>query len=209
MILRRSTAAAAIIAAAAVATACASTPEPASPSASPSSVAQDGSGDDATLFTDVPSSRPLHLRFPAAGVDGEIEEYTADDAAADGGINPASLDTISWYSGVPDPLPGTDAKNTVYIFGHTWIEPAVFNGLDEVQPGDIATVDTEQGTLYYAVEETIVMEKDDFSSDPTVSAIVPGRLVLVTCHRPEGWADDAPAPENTAVILHLVGGRTR
>lgn len=155
----------------------------------------------------VPVSAPLHLSFPAAGVDGDVEEYTAADASAEGGINPATLDTISWYSGIEDALPGTDATNTVYIFGHTWIEPAVFNGLVDVQIGDEATVTTATGSLTYAVEQIINMSKDDFTSDPTVSAIVPGRLVLVTCHRPEGWDDSAPAPDNTAVILHLVSSR--
>lgn len=155
----------------------------------------------------VPVSAPRHLSFPAAGIDGEVEEYTAAEASAEGGINPATLDTISWYSGIDDALPGTDATNTVYIFGHTWIEPAVFNGLVDVKIGDEATVTTATGSLTYAVEQIISMDKDDFTSDPTVSAIVPGRLVLVTCHRPEGWDDSAPAPDNTAVILHLVSSR--
>ena len=77
-----------------------------------------------------PVAAPTHLTFAAAGIDGPVEEYTAADAAAEGGINPATLDTISWYSGVPDPMPGTIAKNTVYLFGHAWIQPAVFNGLE-------------------------------------------------------------------------------
>ena len=162
------------------------------------------------LGTDhVPVSRPTHLAFPAAEIDGPVEEYTAGEAEVEGGINPRSLQTIAWYSGIPEPLPGTDATNTVYIFGHTWVEPAVFNGLAAVAPGDMATLETETGTLTYVVDEIVVMDKTQFSTDPTVSAIVPGRLVLVTCHRPDGWDADALAPDNTAVVLHLVGSRAR
>lgn len=157
------------------------------------------SNDDA-----VPVSRPVHLTFPAAMIDGPVDEYTAAQAEAEGGINPESLDTISWYSGIADSIPGTDATNTVYIFGHTWVEPAVFNGLVDVSVGDEATLQTETGTLTYAVDEIINMSKDDFTSNETVKAIVPGRLVLVTCHRPDGWDRDAAAPDNTAVVMHLV-----
>ena len=153
----------------------------------------------------VPAAAPTHLTFAAASIDGPVEEYTAADAAAEGGINPATLDTISWYSGVPDPMPGTMAKNTVYLFGHAWIQPAVFNGLKDVQPGDQATVTTASGDLHYQVDEVITMAKSDFTQDSRVAAVVPGRLALVTCYRPEGWDPEAHAPDNTVVFLHLVG----
>lgn len=156
----------------------------------------------------VPVAAPTRLVFPAAGIDGPVEEYTAADAEAEGGINPATLDMISWYSGVDDPMPGTDARNTVYIFGHSWIEPAVFNGLKGVQPGDEATLTTANGELVYAVDEVITMAKPDFTQDPRVTAMVPGRLALVTCFRPEGWDPNAHAPDNTVVFLHLVAARS-
>ncbi|TDN90850.1 class F sortase [Microbacterium sp. BK668] len=155
----------------------------------------------------VPVAVPTRLVFPAARIDGPVEEYTADDAAAEGGINPAGLDTISWYSGVADPMPGTDARNTVYIFGHSWIEPAVFNDLKSVRPGDEATLTTSNGELVYRVDEILTMSKPDFTQDPRVAAIVPGRLALVTCFRPEGWDPNARAPDNTVVLLQLVGAR--
>ncbi|WP_243076142.1 class F sortase [Microbacterium sp. SS28] len=153
---------------------------------------------------DVPMAAPTRLVFPAAGIDGAVEEYTEADAAAEGGVNPASLDTISWYSGVPNPMPGSDALNTVYIFGHSWVEPAVFNGLKGVQPGERATLTTAEGDLVYEVDEVITMAKPDFTQDPRVVAVVPGRLALVTCFRPAGWDRDAHAPDNTVVFLHLV-----
>ncbi len=166
----------------------------------------DAASTDARTTGDaVPVSRPVHLTFPAAEIDGGVEEYTADQAVADGGINPPRLETIAWYSGVPDPMPGTNATNTVYIFGHTWIEDAAFNGLSVVKAGDLAELRTETGVLQYEVEDVISMDKDDFTSDPTVAAVVPGRLVLVTCHRPDGWPADELAPRNTAVILRLTG----
>ncbi|QIG38822.1 class F sortase [Microbacterium sp. 4R-513] len=159
------------------------------------------------VIEDVPVAAPMHLSFPAAGIDGDIEEYTAADAAAAGGIDPATLDTISWYSGVPDPMPGSDARNTVYIFGHSWVEPAVFNGLKDVQRGDEATVTTAAGELVYKVVDTLTLAKGDFSDDPAVAAVVPGRLALVTCSRPDGWDPNAHAPDNTVVFLHLVAAR--
>ncbi|MFH8251609.1 class F sortase [Microbacterium sp. B2969] len=152
----------------------------------------------------VPVAVPTHLTFPAAGIDGTVEEYTAAQAAAEGGVNPASLDDIAWYSGIADPMPGTDARNTVYIFGHSWIEPAVFNGLKDVVPGDEATITTANGELVYRVDDVITMAKPDFTQDPRVVAIVPGRLALVTCSRPEGWDPAEHAPDNTVVFLQLV-----
>lgn len=156
----------------------------------------------------VPAAPPTRLVFPAAGIDGPVEEYTATDAAAEGGIDPETLDTIAWYSGVPDPEPGTDARNTVYIFGHAWIEPAVFNDLVDVEAGDEATLTTANGELVYAVDEVVHMAKSDFTQDARVTAVVPGRLALVTCYRPDGWDPSAHAPDNTVVFLHLVGARS-
>lgn len=172
--------------------------------ASPAAAAEPAA---AAVIEDVPAATPTHLSFPAAGIDGDVEEYTAADAAAEGGINPATLDTISWYSGVPDPQPGSDARNTVYLFGHSWIEPAVFNGLKAAHPGDEATLTTANGELVYRVVDIVTLAKSDFTQDPKVSAVVPGRLALVTCSRPEGWDPDAHAPDNTVVFLHLVGAR--
>ncbi|MEU1971918.1 class F sortase [Microbacterium sp. NPDC019599] len=156
----------------------------------------------------VPVAPPERLVFPAAGIDGPVEEYTAAEAEAEGGINPATLDTISWYSGIRDPMPGSDAANTVYLFGHSWVEPAVFNGLTGVHAGDRATVTTATGDLVYEVDEIITMAKPDFTQDPRVVAVVPGRLALVTCHRPDGWDPSASAPDNTVVFLHLVEARS-
>ncbi|WP_345801171.1 class F sortase [Microbacterium sp. AZCO] len=152
----------------------------------------------------VPVAAPTRLTFPAAGIDGPVDEYTAADAEAAGGVNPDSLDEIAWYSGISDPMPGTDAKNTVYLFGHSWIEPAVFNGLKDVVVGDQATVTTANGELVYEVDDVFTLAKPDFTQDPRVVAMVPGRLALVTCHRPEGWDPSEHAPDNTVVFLHLV-----
>jgi sortase (surface protein transpeptidase) len=155
----------------------------------------------------VPAAPPTHLTFPAAGIDGDVEEYTTADAEAEGGINPPRLDSISWYSGVEGALPGSDATNTVYLFGHTWTQPAVFNGLRDVAAGDEATVSTQHGVMTYRVDEIITMSKSDFSQDPRVAAVVPGRLALVSCYRPQGLDAEASAPENIVVFLHLVGAR--
>jgi len=171
------------------------------------SVAGDGSVNVGVLTDAVPVAPPTHLTFPAAGIDGDVDEYTAADAEADGGINPPRLDSISWYSGVEGALPGSDATNTVYLFGHTWTEPAVFNGLRDVAAGDEATVSTERGVMTYRVEEIITMSKSDFSEDPRVAAVVPGRLALVSCYRPGGLDAEAHAPDNIVVFLHLVGAR--
>jgi hypothetical protein len=159
----------------------------------------------AAAESEVAASAPTHLSFPAAAIDGDIAEYTAAQAEADGGINPPGLQAIAWYSGVPNPEPASAALNTVYIFGHTWVEPAAFNGLKDVVPGDQAVLTTETGTLVYEVDELITMDKADFSQDPRVAAVVPGRLALVTCHRPDGLDPSAHAPDNTVVFLHLIG----
>ncbi len=156
------------------------------------------------LIGDVPMAPPTRLVLPAAGIDGPVEEYTAAEAEAEGGVNPAALDTISWYSGIPNPMPGSDAANTVYIFGHSWIEPAVFNGLKALHAGDRATITTTAGELVYEVDEIITMAKPDFTQDARVTAVVPGRLALVTCYRPPGWDPSSHAPDNTVVFLHLV-----
>jgi LPXTG-site transpeptidase (sortase) family protein len=163
--------------------------------------------DVGVLADAVPVAPPTHLVFPAAGIDGPVDEYTAADAEADGGINPPRLDSISWYSGVEGALPGSDATNTVYLFGHTWTQPAVFNGLRDVAEGDEAILTTQYGEMTYSVDEIITMSKSDFSQDARVAAAVPGRLALVSCYRPQGLDAEAHAPDNIVVFLHLVGAR--
>lgn len=179
----------------------------ASPSPSATQSGPAASPDASAPAAAVPVAPPTHLAFPAAGIDGVVDEYTAADAEADGGINPPRLDSISWYSGIDDALAGSHATNTVYLFGHTWTQPAVFNGLRDVEIGDEATVTTQYGVMTYSVNDIITMSKSDFSEDPRVAAVVPGRLALVSCFRPNGLDADAHAPDNIVVLMHLVGAR--
>ncbi|WBM81606.1 class F sortase [Cryobacterium breve] len=100
-------------------------------------------------------------------------------------------------------LAGTDAVNTVYLYGHSWVDPAVFNGLKDLPPGAVAAVDTARGTLCYVVQKTLELNKAAYKSNDELTRIIPNRLVLVSCYRPVGYDPGSATVQNIVVVLQL------
>ena len=153
----------------------------------------------------VPLAAPTHISIPGVHIDADVEEYTdAQVKAAGGVVNPVHRDTVAWWSG--GGTPGDPADNTVYLYGHVARTTAVFNPLASVQVGQTITVTTAAGTLTYAVTAILPpILKKDLPTDPDVTASVPGRLVLIGCHRDPDQGT-RPTTKNTVVIAQQVAG---
>jgi len=156
----------------------------------------------------IPSSTPLRLEVPKIGVNAEVEVYTSEMRAARGGYDPTTRDIVSWDAAI-DPIgaPGTDSENTVYLHGHSsWVD-AVFNDLGDLEEGDTASVQTEEGTLYYRVVESFSVPKVSsdgkigFADHETVVEKVPGRLILVGCDRTPKDNEQRVSAKNVVVVV--------
>lgn len=156
----------------------------------------------------IPASAPLHLSVPRVGIDGDISAYTqAEMDANSGGVEPPTLSAISWDVTIPGGQAGSNSTNTVYLYGHSWVEPAVFNNVKDMQPGDEAIVTTANGSLRYVAQQKLTVSKSDFSSNQELTKVVPGRLVITSCYRPVGYDPNSATVQNVVVILQLVEGQ--
>lgn len=151
----------------------------------------------------VAASAPLRLRVPAIALDGAVSEYSQQMIDDRGGFDPATLSTIAWDTTIQGGLAGTDSVNTVYLYGHSWVDPAVFNNLKEMKAGDVAAVDTANGTLCYLAQKTLTLDKAEYKSNDELTNAIPNRLVLVSCYRPVGYDPNAATVKNIVVVLQL------
>ena len=142
---------------------------------------------------------PHRLVAPTIGLDAEVETYTDEMVREEGGVNPDSLWRVAWWNGGGSPHALAD--NTVYLYGHTWNKPAVFNKIGQLQPGQPVEVRTDQGRVRYRVTGAFVVDKDDLATDPKVTAAAPGRLLLVGCYRQRG--DERRTSENIVVVAQV------
>ena len=149
----------------------------------------------------IPAAAPRLLEIPQLGLRATITPFTSKDVEAHGGaVKPPTLWTVSWWTGAG--RPGTDSTDTVYLYGHTWREPAVFNRLKELSAGSRVQVTTSAGRLTYVVDRCLTVDKDDLASHPEVTRREPGRLLLIGCYRRTGreWS----TTHNLVVAAHLV-----
>jgi LPXTG-site transpeptidase (sortase) family protein len=114
-------------------------------------------------------------------------------------VKPSTLWDVAWWTG--GGMPGSHTGNTVYLFGHTWKEPAVFNHIKELRRGDSVFVTTATGRLRYLVDSSFTVAKTDLSRTPAVAAGIPGRLLLLGCYRATGREEHTT--RNVVVIAHL------
>lgn len=151
----------------------------------------------------VPSSAPRtvpdRVLAPAIGLDAEVEPYTDEMVRARDGVDPDTTDRVAWWTGAGSP--STRADNTVYLYGHTWHRPAVFNEIGRLASGDVIIVQTDAGDVRYRVTGRFVVDKDDLAGDTRVRAAVPGRLLLIGCYRETG--NERYTTENLVVQAEL------
>lgn len=173
---------------------------PAAPSLSPS--ATPTSSPTATSSTASVQHLGWTLRIDALGLVTRIDGMTAHN----GVVDPPTLDAAYWLSQYG--APSATAKNTVYIAGHSWSHgSAVFNAFSDaasqqgrVPVGATIVVDAGDGPLTYVVDATARYPKSQLTTTKDVWAIIPGRLVLITCFLHEGAGH---SPDNYVVFAHL------
>lgn len=191
----------------------------ASPGAGPtqaSSAPTASSSDPSATPTTTPTTTPVAassttsvqhlgwtLRIDALGLATRIDGMTA----VNGVVDPPTRETAYWLSQYG--APSVAAKNTVYIAGHSWSRgSAVFNALTDaasrqsrVPVGAKIVVDAGAGPLTYVVDATARYPKSQLTTTKDVWAIIPGRLVLITCFLHEGAGR---SPDNFVVFAHLI-----
>lgn len=179
------------------------TPLAAAPSASPTAATP---GPAADLV--IAASAPLRLRVPVIGVDGAVSEYSQQMINARGGFDPPELSIISWDTTIQGGTAGTDSINTVYLYGHSWVDEAVFNGIRVMKAGDVAGIDTANGTLCYVTQKTLTLDKAEYKHNDELTDAIPNRLVLVSCYRPVGYDPNSATVKNIVAVLQLDQAQT-
>ena len=145
-------------------------------------------------------SAPVLLEAPTIRLRAPVTPWTAQQVADHGGaVTPSTLWEVAWWTG--GGTPGSHAGNTVYLYGHTWKEPAVFNRVKELGRGDPVVLTTRTGRLEYVVEQTFTVAKADLGDHPLVRAAHPGRLLLIGCHRETGREEHTT--RNVVVVAQL------
>ncbi len=157
-----------------------------------------GAGGEAVRPT-APATVPTRLVAPDIQLDAEVYDYTDEMVQRQDGVNPDDLDRVAWWSGGGSPHRWAD--NTVYLYGHTWWRPAVFNDIGRLQPGQPVEVHTDHGVVRYEVTGAFVVAKEGLGSDSRVTARVPGQLLLIGCFR-EG--EERYTTENIVVVARVV-----
>lgn len=190
-------------------------PDPAGPNAviptAPGSAGTAAAGPVASSPAPVEAqgSPPLHITYPAVGMDQDVLPLAPEENSAGSVVPPATPDAY-WLT--PYGSPGPGSTNTTYIVGHSWEDRgSAFNNLSaQAKPGDHLTLTTAQGTLSYTVNGITTEDKDTLKNSQ-IWAKVPGRLILVSCYTadfrgqniiieatPVAAQEDRPAPVPSA-----------
>jgi LPXTG-site transpeptidase (sortase) family protein len=148
----------------------------------------------------VPGSPPVLVEAPVIGLHAAVTPWSDEQVAAhDGAVTPSTLWEVAWWTG--GGMPASHADNTVYLYGHTWTAPAVFNRVTELGRGDTVLVTTRTGRLEYVVEQTFTVAKPALDDHPLVREAHPGRLLLIGCYRATGREEHTT--RNVVVVAHL------
>lgn len=147
-------------------------------------------------------AEPTRITIPAIGYDAAVRQMSTD---ANGDVNPPTLQETYRITdrGV---APGTDAANTTYFACHSYKKGAPPCNLvfQRAQPGQHVLVTTPEGTLDYLIQATRLFSKNgEFKNSAEVRAVVPGRLVLVTCLQLNGGQ---ASKDNFVVFAQLATG---
>jgi sortase (surface protein transpeptidase) len=120
------------------------------------------------------------------------------DAASHSIVPPETMDGY-WLT--PFGKPGAGSANTSYVIGHSWEGlDAPFNHLSSAAAaGDELTVTTSTGAMTYRVDTVTTYTKATLKDSP-IWAVVPNRLVLISCYTEDPWG------KNVAVVASPVQG---
>ncbi len=164
--------------------------QPASPAASTASA-------PAASPATRPGSPPLHIAYPAVGMDQDVLPLRQPNDGQATIVPPMTTDAY-WLS--PYGSPGSG--DTTYVVGHSWQGlDTSFNHLSsQARPGDRIVVTTAAGPGTYTVQ-SITTEDKNTLKDSSIWDTVPNRLILVSCYTEDlrgtnivVTADLTPAP---------------
>lgn len=126
----------------------------------------------------LPRSTPTRLKIPAIEIDAQISETAKK---ADGSLQvPDSYSEAGWY--IHSPTPGEIGP--AIITGHvdSYMGPAVFYRLQELEPGAHISVYRKDGSVaVFRVEKVAVFSQSDFPTDEVYGNISYAGLRLITC----------------------------
>ncbi|CAL9461525.1 hypothetical protein SUDANB171_02635 [Streptomyces sp. enrichment culture] len=148
----------------------------------------------------LPRSRPTRVRVPSLGTDVEVFGAQLDP---DGGPpTPAEEDAMraAWYSGGVSP----GERGAALLVGHldTYVGPAAFAGLANLQPGETVEVDREDGTMATFIVDAVEMyAKNNFPSDLVYGSDDTPQLRLITCGG--AWSAETGYDSNIVAYTHL------
>lgn len=147
------------------------------------------------------AAAPQRIIYPAAGMDVVVHplEPESVDAASHSIVPPETMDGY-WLANLG--TPGAGSVNTSYVIGHSWEGlDAPFNHLSSAAAaGDELTVATSAGTMTYRVDSVTTYTKATLKDSP-IWAVVPNRLVLISCYTEDPWG------KNVAAVASPVPGR--
>ena len=145
--------------------------------------------------------RPIGLRLPSISVDIEVIPLGLQD---DGTLEvPADAAVSGWWTGGADP--GERGPAVIAAHVDSYEGPGAFFRLPELEPGDTASIDREDGTtVTFVVDRIEIYPKEEFPTDEVYGDTDEPTLRLITC----GGAFDHAArsyDDNVIVYLDLEG----
>jgi LPXTG-site transpeptidase (sortase) family protein len=111
-------------------------------------------------------------------------------------------ETMDGYWLTPFGTPGSGSDNTTYVIGHSWLDrDAPFNHLSSAaHEGDELTVTTATGVIAYRVESVTTYSKSALKDSP-IWAVVPNRLVLISCYSEDPWGRNVVVVASPAAAI--------
>ena len=141
--------------------------------------------------------RPVGLRLPSISVDIEVIPLGLQD---DGTLEvPADAAVSGWWTGGSDP--GERGPAVIAAHVDSYEGPGAFFRLTDLEAGDTASVDREDGTtVTFVVDRIEVYPKDEFPTDEVYGDTDEPTLRLITCG---GAFDHAARSYDDNVIVYL------
>ncbi|WP_425581050.1 class F sortase [Streptomyces thermoalcalitolerans] len=165
-------------------------PAPAAPAAPPAPTASTSAGASSTDAADtdadgtddgaLPRSEPTRISIPDIAVDAPFTKLSLDK---DGHLAPPPPDDtnlVGWFQDGASP----GERGSAIVVGHldTKTGPAVFAGLNQLQPGDPVDIERADGTVVrFKVDSVEMFSKADFPDDLVYADAPTPELRLITC----------------------------
>lgn len=127
-------------------------------------------------------------------------------------IEPAGKQTLTWdttiVDGVRYPVGSVlsgSSVNTVYVYCHDYADETALCSTvyDVTNRGDTVTIETPTEVMTFTAQEKFNLRKGELPNDPRVTAVNPGRLVLITCNSGGERNALGETMENSVIVFQL------